>query len=48
MSGGTGIAGVVYSTIQGLSAGVWYFTVTAFTSDGAESDDSAVVSATIT
>jgi hypothetical protein len=40
-------AGVVNSVIQGLTPGVWYFTVTAFTSEGAESDDSAVVSATI-
>ena len=40
-------AGVVNSVIEGLTAGVWYFTVTAFTSEGAESDDSTVVSATI-
>jgi putative Ig domain-containing protein len=43
-----GNAGEVNSTIQGLTPGVWYFTVTAFTSDGAESDDSAVVSANVT
>lgn len=41
-------AGVVNSLIEGLAPGVWYFTVTAFTSEGAESDDSTVVSATIT
>jgi hypothetical protein len=41
-------AGVVNSLIQGLAPGVWYFTVTAFTSEGAESEDSAVVSANIT
>ncbi len=41
-------AGVVNSLIEGLAPGVWYFTVTAFTSEGAESDDSAVVSANIT
>jgi hypothetical protein len=43
-----GNAGIVNSTIQGLTPGVWYFSVTAFTSDGAESDDSTVVSATVT
>jgi Putative Ig domain len=41
-------AGVVNSLIEGLTPGVWYFTVTAFTSEGAESDDSTVVSANIT
>jgi hypothetical protein len=40
-------AGVVNSVIQNLASGVWYFTVTAFTDEGAESDDSAVVAATI-
>lgn len=40
-------AGIVNSVIQGLAPGVWYFTVTAFTSEGAESEDSAVASATI-
>ncbi len=40
-------AGIVNSVIQGLAPGVWYFTVTAFTSEGAESDDSPVVSTTI-
>lgn len=40
-------AGTVNSVIQGLSAGVWYFTVTAFTGQGAESEDSTVVSANI-
>jgi hypothetical protein len=40
-------AGIVNSVIQGLAPGVWYFTVTAFTSEGEESEDSAVVSATI-
>jgi hypothetical protein len=40
-------AGVVNSVIEGLAPGVWYFTVTAFTNEGAESDDSSVVSATI-
>jgi hypothetical protein len=40
-------AGIVNSVIQGLAPGVWYFTVTAFTSEGAESEDSTVVSATI-
>jgi hypothetical protein len=40
-------AGVVNSVIEGLAPGVWYFTVTAFTSEGAESDDSTVVTATI-
>jgi hypothetical protein len=40
-------AGVVNSVIEGLAPGVWYFTVTAFTSEGAESDVSSVVSATI-
>ena len=40
-------AGVVNSVIQNLAPGVWYFTVTAFTDEGAESDDSAVVAATI-
>jgi hypothetical protein len=40
--------GVVNSVIEGLAPGVWYFTVTAFTNDGAESDDSTVVSATTT
>lgn len=41
-------AGVANSLIEGLAPGVWYFTVTAFTNEGAESDDSAVVSANIT
>ena len=41
-------AGVVNSLIQGLTPGVWYFTVTAFTNEGAESEDSTVVSANIT
>ncbi len=40
-------AGVANSVIEGLAPGVWYFTVSAFTSEGAESDDSAVASATI-
>jgi hypothetical protein len=43
-----GNAGTVNSTIQGLTPGVWYFAVTAYTSEGAESNDSAVVSATVT
>jgi hypothetical protein len=41
-------AGIVNSVIQNLAPGVWFFTVTAFTNEGAESDDSTVVSATIT
>jgi hypothetical protein len=41
-------AGVSNSVIEGLAPGVWYFTVTAFTKDGAESEDSMVVSASIT
>ena len=40
-------AGLANSVIEGLAPGVWYFTVTAFTSEGAESDDSTVASATI-
>lgn len=40
-------AGVANSVIEGLTSGVWYFAVTAFTSEGAESDNSTVVSATI-
>jgi hypothetical protein len=30
-----------------LASGVWYFAVTAYTTDGAESDYSTVVSATV-
>jgi hypothetical protein len=41
-------AGVANSLIEGLTPGVWYFAVTAFTRDGAESDNSTVVSANIT
>jgi hypothetical protein len=40
-------AGLTTTLIEGLTAGVWYFAVTAYTSQGAESEDSAVVSATI-
>jgi hypothetical protein len=40
-------AGVANSVIEGLTPGVWYFAVAAFTREGAESEDSAVVSATI-
>jgi hypothetical protein len=40
-------AGVANSVIEGLSPGVWYFTVTAFTSEGAESEDATVATATI-
>jgi hypothetical protein len=40
-------AGVANSVIEGLAPGVWYFSVTAFTNEGAESDDSTVVTATI-
>jgi hypothetical protein len=39
--------GVVSSVIEGLAPGVWYFAVTAYTSDGAESENSAVATATI-
>ena len=40
-------AGVVSSVIQGLTPGVWYFSVSAYTSQGAESDESQAVSATV-
>lgn len=39
--------GVTSSVIEGLTAGVWYFTVSAYTSTGSESAQSAVVSKTI-
>jgi hypothetical protein len=39
--------GVTSSVIEGLTAGVWYFSVSAYTSAGAESEDSTVASATI-
>jgi hypothetical protein len=39
--------GLVNSVIEGLAPGVWYFSVSAYTSEGAESDESAAVSATI-
>ena len=40
-------AGLANSVVEGLAPGVWYFSVSAFTSDGAESDESSAVSATI-
>ena len=40
-------AGVANSVVEGLAPGVWYFAVTAFTSDGVESDNSQVVALTI-
>ena len=39
--------GLANSVIEGLAPGVWYFSVSAYTSEGAESDESAAVSATI-
>jgi Putative Ig domain len=39
--------GVANSVIEGLASGVWYFSVSAYTSDGAESDESAISSTTI-
>ncbi len=39
--------GVASYVIDGLASGVWYFAVAAFTSEGAESNDSAVVSASV-
>ena len=40
-------AGVTNYTIENLAAGTWYFAVTAYTSAGAESSASAVVSKTL-
>jgi len=40
-------AGVANSVVEGLAPGIWYFAVAAFTSDGIESDNSAVVAVTI-
>jgi putative Ig domain-containing protein len=40
-------AGITRQQMENLQSGTWYFAVTAFTSDGAESDKSAVVSATV-
>jgi hypothetical protein len=40
-------AGITRYSMDGLASGVWYFAVTAYTSEGAESDDSTVVSATV-
>jgi hypothetical protein len=40
-------AGVANSVIEGLAPGIWYFAVVAFTSDGVESDNSAVVVVTV-
>jgi hypothetical protein len=39
--------GVANSVIEGLAPGVWYFTVTAYTRDGAESENSDIATATI-
>jgi Fibronectin type III domain len=40
-------AGAVSYTVSGLAAGVWYFAVSDYTTDGTESPLSAVVSKTI-
>jgi hypothetical protein len=40
-------AGIASYVIDGMASGVWYFAISAFTSDGAESDNSAVVSASV-
>jgi hypothetical protein len=39
--------GIASYVIDGLASGVWYFAVVAYTSEGAESDNSAVVSANV-
>ncbi len=40
-------AGVASYVVEGLSPGVWYFAVAAYTSQGAESEDSQVVTVTV-
>ncbi len=40
-------AGIASYVVEGLPPGVWYFAVTAYTSDGAESDQSVVANATV-
>jgi hypothetical protein len=39
--------GIANYMVEGLASGVWYFAVTAFTSDGAESENSIVVSSSL-
>ena len=41
-------AGATDYVVQGLSGGTWYFAVSAYTNTGLQSDDSTVVSKTIT
>lgn len=41
-------AGAVSFTVSGLTAGTWYFSVSAYTNTGTQSSDSAVGSKTIT
>ena len=39
--------GISSYVVEGLTSGAWYFAITAFTKDGAESDHSAVASASV-
>jgi hypothetical protein len=39
--------GIANYMVEGLASGVWYFAVTAFTSDGSESENSLVVSSSL-
>ncbi len=40
-------AGVASYVVEGLTSGVWYFAVTAYTAEGAESDKSEIASTTV-